>query len=101
MLDDGQHDDGAAGDGVFGATVPLPIGPLPTGARSLRFYVEATLATGRAACAPASGGARPKVVALADADDGGAAGDASSGADAAKAKGTQGKGGRHKKKRQD
>jgi hypothetical protein len=107
MLDDGQHDDGAAGDGVFGATVPLPTGSSPTGARSLRFYVEAALPSGRAACAPPSGGARPKVVALPDADDGGAAGAAASGADATKGKGAKGEGGdakgegRHKKKRQD
>jgi hypothetical protein len=90
MLDDGQHGDGAAGDGVFGATVPMP-----TGARQLRFYVEAALPSGRAACMPASGGAGPKVVALPDAKDGAAADAANGGAD-----GSEGKG-RHKKKRQD
>jgi hypothetical protein len=108
MLDDGKHDDGAAGDGVFGATVPVPIGPVPTGVRALRFYVEAALANGRAACAPASGGARPRVVLLPGADEAGAP-DAAGGADAAKAKekGAKGKGpkekgaGGHKKKRQD
>jgi hypothetical protein len=97
MLDDGQHDDGAAGDGVFGAALPLP-----TGARQLRLYVEAALPSGRAACAPASGGAGPKFVALPDGKDGAAADGATSGADAdgAKGDGAKGKSG-HKKKRQD
>ena len=54
MADDGQHGDGAAGDGMFGATTA----PLPQGT-AVRYFVEATLPSGRAACAPTSGGARP------------------------------------------
>ncbi len=57
MYDDGQHDDGAAGDFVFGATSE-ELGK----DRTVRWFVEASLASGRTACAPASGGSRPAVL---------------------------------------
>jgi hypothetical protein len=57
MYDDGQHDDGAAGDSVYGATSD-ELGK----DRTVRWFVEASLASGRTACAPASGGSRPSVL---------------------------------------
>jgi hypothetical protein len=54
MHDDGRHDDGAAGDGRYGVTTAA----LPAG-KTVRFYVEASVAEGHVACLPASAGSRP------------------------------------------
>ncbi|MCC7399348.1 MAG: CotH kinase family protein, partial [Planctomycetes bacterium] len=56
MHDDGKHGDGGAGDGVYGASLPLAAGT------TLRYWVEATAATGHVDCQPAGNGAMPAVV---------------------------------------
>ena len=57
MHDDGQHGDEAAGDGIHAAAITA----IRAGGK-LRFWVEATARSGRVACKPGSGGARPMLV---------------------------------------